>query len=263
MHKYNNHRLITFVVILLVFFPMLLPAKDLTAGVNDNQRHFILRLESGPVWQGRNDVKIPNDRNGTRYSLTDLVGNGPYPAGRFYFTWRINNKHGLRLLLAPLSYTSSGTFDSPVSFAGQNFSPDRSVDATYKFNSFRLTYHYKYYHSEQWRWWIGFTAKIRDAKIKLEQENISSEKTDLGFVPLLHLRGEYHPGEKYWILFDMDALAGGPGRAEDATIQLGYNLNDNWSISAGYRTVEGGADVEEVYTFAWLHYIVASVNFSF
>jgi len=256
-------RLKSFAVHFVLVVLMILPAKDMMAGGEDNQPHFIAQLEIGPAWQGRNDVQIPNDRTGTRYSLTDLVGNGPYPAGRFYFTWRINNKHGLRLLLAPLSYTSSGTFDSPVSFAGQDFNANRSVDATYKFNSFRLTYRYKYYHGEQWRWWIGFTAKIRDAKIKLEQDGISSEKTDLGFVPLLHLRGEYHPGEKFWILFDMDALAGGPGRAEDATVQLGYNLSDNWSLSAGYRTVEGGADVDEVYNFAWLHYIVAGVNFTF
>ena len=29
---------------------------------------------------------------------------------------------------------------------------------------------------------------------------------------------------------------------------------------AGYRTVEGGANVEETYNFAWLHYAVASVR---
>lgn len=30
------------------------------------------------------------------------------------------------------------------------------------------------------------------------------------------------------------------------------------SLHAGYRTVEGGADVEEPYNFAWLHYLVVS-----
>jgi len=256
------YRLKTFSIYLL-FFLIIISTKETMAGINDMQRQFISQLEFGPVWQGLNDVQIPNDQNGTRFSLTDLVGNGPLPAVRFYFTWRITLRHDLRLLLAPLNYTRTGTFNSPVSFAGQDFSPGQDVDATYKFNSFRLTYRYKYYHGEQWHWWIGFTAKIRDAMIKLEQNDISSEKTDLGFVPLLHLRGEYHPGEKYWILFDMDALAGGPGRAEDATIQLGYDLSDNWSISLGYRTVEGGADVEEVYNFAWLHYFIASANFTF
>jgi hypothetical protein len=70
--------------------------------------------------------------------------------------------------------------------------------------------------------WIGFTAKIRDATI---------------------------------------ALAGGPGRAVDAALKLGYDIDRNWTISAGYRTLEGGADVDEVYAFAWLHYLVGSVSY--
>jgi hypothetical protein len=37
-------------------------------------------------------------------------------------------------------------------------------------------------------------------------------------------------------------------------------VGDRWSILAGYRTVEGGADVEAVYSFAWLHYAVVSVS---
>ena len=85
----------------------------------------------------------------------------------------------------------------------------------------------------------------------------------MGFVPLLHIRGQYYVNDHWWLLLDVDALAGGPGRAEDATIQAGYNFSEAWSLSAGYRTVEGGADVEEVYNFAWLHYIVASVNYEF
>jgi len=34
-------------------------------------------------------------------------------------------------------------------------------------------------------------------------------------------------------------------------------------VAAGYRTVEGGADVDEVYNFAWLHYAVLSVSYGF
>ena len=43
---------------------------------------FTVRIEGGPVWQSRNDVQIPNDASGTRFSLDDLVGSGPWPAAR-------------------------------------------------------------------------------------------------------------------------------------------------------------------------------------
>lgn len=39
-------------------------------------------LEAGPVWQTRNDVQIPNDESGTRFSLVDFAGNGPWFAPR-------------------------------------------------------------------------------------------------------------------------------------------------------------------------------------
>jgi hypothetical protein len=261
--KFFKQREVHLSLILFTIFLMTLPIANLVAGTNDLEKRFTTQLEFGPVWQGRNDVQIPNTENGTRFSLVDLVGTGPYPGIRFYFTWRITQRHGLRLLLAPLSYTEIGTFSSSVSFAGQTYIPDLPVEATYQFNSWRLTYAYKFHHGEQWHWWIGFTAKIRDAIIKLNQNGTSSEKTDLGFVPLLHIRGEYHINKSWWILLDIDALAGGPGRAEDGTLQIGYDMNNNWSISTGYRTVEGGANVEEVYNFAWFHYFIVSLNFTF
>ena len=224
---------------------------------------FVVELEVGPAWQSRNDVQIPNNEAGTRFSLVDLVGSGPLPAARLYILWNINERHGLRVLLAPFSYTKSGLFASPVNFAGETFQPGVPIDATYKFNSWRLSYRYNVYRGSDWRWWIGFTAKLRDAKIQLEQQGRSAAKTDLGFVPLLHVAGQVRFGGEWSAVLDADGLAGGPGRAVDAALKLRYDLNSSWSLAAGYRTVEGGADVEEVYNFAWLHYAAVSVAYQF
>ena len=79
---------------------------------------FGLELELGPTWQSRNTVQIPNTGEGTRFSLEELVGSGPWAAGRVYFTWNLNRRHSLRVLAAPLSYTESGIFDEAVDFAG-------------------------------------------------------------------------------------------------------------------------------------------------
>ena len=87
------------------------------------------------MWQASNDVQIPNDELGTRFSLKDLVGQGPWPAGRLYLTWNVNRRHSLRALLAPLSYTETGSFESPVDFAGESYLPGLPTEATYQFNS--------------------------------------------------------------------------------------------------------------------------------
>ena len=64
---------------------------------------------------------------------------------------------------------------------------------------------------------------------------------------------------RWRLSLDADALAGGPGRAVDAALKAGYDLRPNLTLQAGYRSLEGGADVEETYNFAWLHYAVASI----
>jgi hypothetical protein len=229
-----------------------------TAGAAPETPRFAVELEAGPVWQSRNDVQIPNDESGTRFSLIELAGNGPWPAGRLYFTWNVNDRHGLRAMVAPLSYTESGPLDEPVDFAGASYAAGVSTTATYQFDSWRLSYRYRFHEGDRWKWWIGFTAKVRDAKIELRQGDVASRDTDVGFVPLLHLAAEARLAMRWRLLLDMDALAGGPGRAEDVAVKFAYDVSDRWSVTAGYRTLEGGADTEDVYSFAWLHYAVVS-----
>lgn len=224
---------------------------------------FDLEVEGGAVWQTKNDQQIPNSEAGTRFSLVDLVGKGPLPAYRVYLTWNDAGRHSLRALYAPLEFNESGAPEIPIEFAGGSFAAGESADATYRFNSYRLTYAYRWHEGESWRWKIGATAKIRDARVQLEQDGRSAKKDDVGFVPLLHLQGRYALNGAWSADLDVDALAGGPGRAIDAALKLVWAPDERWRLAAGYRTVEGGADVDEVYNFAWLHYAVGSVRVSF
>lgn len=217
-----------------------------------------LELEGGPAWQSYNDVEIPNDGTATRFSLKDLAGAGPWPVGRIYLTWNLSERHGVRLLLAPFSLTETGTVSGPLSFASASFTESAPVEATYTFNSYRASYRWRLHSGDRSTAWLGFTAKVRDASIGLAQGATSGRKDDLGFVPLLHLAVDWRPGSRWSLSVDADALAGGPGRAVDASLKLGYDINDRWSIRAGYRALEGGADVESVYSFAWLQYVAAS-----
>lgn len=223
---------------------------------------FTLEIEAGPVWQTRNDVRIPNNASGTRFSLRRLAGSGPWPAARVYLSWRLGERQEFRLLAAPLTIVETGTLPGPVSFAGADYAAGTATQGTYTFNSYRLTYRYRIHDGARWTWWIGLTAKIRDAKIELRQGATSSSKTDLGFVPLLHVAADRRLSPHWRLRLDADALAGGPGRAEDVSLKAAYDIG-RWTLAAGYRTVEGGADVDAVYAFAWLHYAVvsAAVNF--
>jgi len=218
-----------------------------------------LELEGGPVWQGRNDVQIPNDATATRFSLVDVVGRGPTFAGRALLTWNPQPRHGLRLLLAPLTIQETGVPEADLGFAGADYVAGDPLEATYQFNSWRLGYRYRFRDHGGLRLWVGFTAKIRDAKVELRQGDTTSRDTDVGFVPLLHLAADWEFASRWRAVLDLDGLAGGPGRAFDIAGKLVHDLGARWAVAAGYRTIEGGADVEAVYNFAWLHYAVVSV----
>ncbi len=238
----------------LVLVLLLLPRAAAT-----QQSPFTVEVEAGATWQSYNDLEIPNDGTATRFSLFDVAGSGPWPAARLYLGWNPSERHGVRLLLAPFSLTETGLADRAIRFAGADYQAGRPLRATYTFNSYRLTYRYRLRDGPRATAWIGFTGKIRDAVIALEQDGVRSRKDDLGFVPLLHGALEWRVAPSWNVGVDVDALAGGPGRAVDAAVRLGYSPAPGWEVQAGYRMVEGGADVEEVYTFAWLHQAVVSL----
>jgi hypothetical protein len=150
-----------------------------------------------------------------------------------------------------------------VDFAGASYGSGLPTEATYKFNSWRLSYRYRLKDGERWKLWIGATVKIRDAKIELRQGPTTSFDDDLGFVPLLHFAADYRLAERWHLIADVDALAGGPGRAIDLALKLGYDIDPRWRVTLGYRTVEGGADVDEVYNFAWFSWAAVSVALRF
>lgn len=224
---------------------------------------FGFEIEGGPVWQTLNDVEIPNDGTGTRFSLSDLLGNGPYGSYRLYLSYAMNEKHQLRVLLAPFAIEASGVPDRAIRFEGRDFENGIPVSATYRFNSYRMTYRYRFHRSSRWAWHIGFTGKIRDAEVAITQGNSSAANSNIGFVPLVHLAGESRISERLSLLLDADFLAAPQGRAEDVSLKLRYRIRDRWLAAIGYRTLEGGADVDKVYTFAWLHYAVASLGYNF
>ncbi len=246
----------------LTFSLILVSASQLSLAQSDG-RKVVMETEFGASWQSRNDVQIPNDNLGTRFALDDIAGSGPWLLARFNLLWDINDKHGFRVLLAPLSYTESNILKSDVSFAGTQFQSGEAVEASYKFNSWRVSYRYHMIENDNLDLWLGGTLKIRDAEIKLRQGQVTANDDDLGVVPLFYLAARYRLGERWHLNADMDALAGGPGRAIDLGVRVDYTVNPNWEIGAGVRTLEGGVDSDDVYNFAWFNSVVFSTRYKF
>ena len=223
---------------------------------------FDVRLESGGVWSSRNDVRIPGD-DGTTFDMLGLTGNGPDPYLRVYATYHFNSRHALRLTFAPLTVEGTGRLNDDVMFEDEMFAADLPTKGTYKFNTYRMTYRWTFYDRERWRLGLGAAVLVRDADITLEQGDKRQSRDDLGLVPLLHLYGEYRFNDRASVILDMEGAWSPMGRAIDAALKAQYNFDSGLYLETGYRTLEGGADNDDVYTFAWLHYALVAAGYRF
>lgn len=228
------------------------------------EKRFTFSVEGGGVWQSRNVAQISNDATGTRFSLRSLTGNGPSGYVRFEGTygWR-DDKHQIRVLVAPLTIKGTGTSAAPIRFDGQIFAANAPIRATYRFDSYRATYRYKFYEGNGWRWWVGGTIKVRDANVKLQQGARVEDDPNTGPVPLINLYGSYAISDRLSFVLDFDGLIAPQGRAFDIAAKVEYALTDDLALGVGYRMLEGGADNDDVYTFAWLHYALVSATYRF
>jgi hypothetical protein len=220
-----------------------------------------ITVEGLNVWQQRNDVRIPPD-TGTEFSLVDLVGSSPTPSVRVTATADVTERQQVHFVYAPVRLTGRGTPTIPIAFAGTTFAP-APTDAVYEFSSYRATWSYRAYQGPTWTWRIGFTGFVRDARIALTQADRAAEDTDVGFVPLGHVSADARLSARWSAKLALDGSAAPQGRAIDFAATLEYRPAPRWSVFGGYRTIEGGADVDTVYTFAWLNAVVAGIGVRF
>ena len=211
----------------------------------------VVNLEA-TAWQIRlNEVRKPSV-GGTQFSLSDLLGSGPVWATRVDASWELNDRHGLRVLLAPFEVSGTGIFQAPVNYQGRTFDAGVATRGLYRFNSWRLTWRMTLHSSPDWTVRVGATAKIRDAKVRLEQGGFVESNQNVGFVPLVHLYMERRLTPDLGLLFETDALAAPQGRAVDGALLLRWQATPRLHGDLGYRILEGGADNDELYTWARL-----------
>jgi hypothetical protein len=235
----------------------------LAAGLSPAHGEWSVAVESGVVFSAYNDVRIPN-ATGTEISLTDDLETDPSPYLRVRLTTVIAGRHTLSLLVAPLRLTADGSVEKVVDFNNEEFPAGVPLEARYRFDSYRLTYRYRLVRSERVTAGLGFTAKIRDAEVGLRGAGKKTEYLNTGFVPLLNFSVRWSFACRLAIILEGDALAspGGQGRVEDVLLAFRYE-RDHIGLSIGYRLLEGGADVGDVYNFTMLHYVAAGMSFTY
>lgn len=218
-------------------------------------------LESGGVWQHRNDVKIPGN-TGDRVDF-DEFDQGPFFHYRAELFWKLTEKSTVRFLYAPLNAVVTGKLIRNVNYNNQTFTSGQDLEVDYTFNSYRVSYIYTFLGTGDSQFNLGISGKIRDAEIKFKQGSQESSYDNVGFVPLIYLEMQTALSSNWLINFNMDGAAAPQGRAFDISLKLRRKLSKNYQLGLGARSLEGGADNDKVYTFSWFNYAVLDLTCSF
>ncbi len=215
---------------------------------------FEFDIESGLAIVGYSDVQIPKS-TGTLISFSEELKTDPALFVRGRFTYYFNKGNLISILIAPLKLEATGSVDREVIFEGESFAPNVTLNTVYRFNSYRISYQHLWFIGDNLHLGLGATAKIRDAAISIADSTKVSEKTDIGFVPIIRYSLAWRFLGPLTLALEGDALAAPQGRAEDISLSIQSRISKGTSLKLGYRVLEGGSDVEAVYSFTWVNYI--------
>ena len=224
----------------------------------ESQAQWLVDVESGLAVNGYNDVRIPGS-TGTSISLTDDLHPDAQGFWRVRVGRRFGERHQLSLVIAPLRLQAEGRVSHSIMFTDVTFPAATELRSLYRFDSYRLAYAYDVYRRRTLRIAAGATAKIRDAAIRLTSDAQVAEKSNTGFVPLLHVAVDWDLWGRLRVVLDIDALAAPQGRAEDILLALSGRVSHSLRLKAGYRMLEGGADNDDVYNFTLVNYALVGM----
>lgn len=235
-----------------------------TAGATDRVKRVSVELELGAAQLRKNELQSPNDASATRFDLARVLGTSS-TQGTARVTVKIPTAGGDEWLAvyAPLTFKGSAALGQTVVYEGSSFSGAPQTSASYRFDTYRLTWRRPVIESTETTVRLGVTGLVRDAAISLSQPGVSASRSNTGLVPLLHGSVERRLGSRVSLIGDVDALGSGQGYAVDLSLRAQYAIDKSWAVSAGYRMLDGGADNDTLYNFARIEWLTLGVRRSF
>jgi hypothetical protein len=223
-----------------------------------------LELELGAAQLKQNDLQSPNNATATRFDLASVIGTSS-TVGTARITLRVPTASGSEWLgvYAPITFQGSAVLGQTVGFQSSTFAGAPVTNASYRFDTYRLTWRKPVYKNAQTILRLGVTGLLRDASIALSQPGVAASQSNTGFVPLLHASVERSLNQQWSLIGDLDALGSQQGRAIDLSLRAQYTIDRDWAVNAGYRVLDGGANNDTLYNFARVQWLTFGVRRTF
>jgi hypothetical protein len=228
---------------------------------------------------------IQFDRDGTKFDYTDEGGQGVlFPFSRYTAEINLKRKHNIIFLIQPLDIRTEALMKRDVIIDDLTFPENTPVELRYGFTFYRLSYLYDFAEANNKELAIGLSFQIRNATISFASADGSLFRIneDVGPVPILKFRSRHPFNNGMWFGSEVDGFyASGKyltgsgsdndfvGAILDASVRLGFELNDYLDSFLNVRYIGGGArgtseeesNPGDGYTDNWLYTVSVSLGF--
>jgi hypothetical protein len=228
---------------------------------------------------------IQFDSAGTKFDYVEEGGQGVlFPFSRYTAEINLRRRHSIIFLIQPLDIRTEALMKRAVVIDDLTFPENTPVKLRYGFTFYRMSYLYDFAEAKDKELAIGLSFQIRNATISFASADGSLFRIneDIGPVPILKFRSRYPLNSGMWFGSEVDGFyASGKyltgsgsdndfvGAILDASVRLGFELNDYLDSFLNVRYIGGGArgtSEEESspgdgYTDNWLHTVSVSLGF--
>ncbi|WP_320127446.1 hypothetical protein [uncultured Sphaerochaeta sp.] len=202
-----------------------------------------------------------NGTDGTDFDFKNQGGQeNLYPFQRFSIGATIGKRHRVWLTYQPLELITNVKFQEDVIVGEETFKAGDTMELTYSFPFYRLTYTYDLLgNQDNAILGVGLALQIRNASIKFNALTTTTGtpalfvSQNVGLVPALALYGEYrfpfgltlsadiagsYASSKFFNGADFDFT----GSILDASLRAGYQMQEGWEIFGTARFFGGTAE---------------------
>lgn len=179
-------------------------------------------------------------------------------------------RHKFRFEYLPLTYTSTATLNATVYFNGRQYPISAQVGSDLQWKTYRLGYEYDFVSNKTGFFGVVLEAKITQAQIQLTSvvgnEFAKAEATipAIGAIARVYLATGFSvTGEYTYFKLPASLIKDAAGHYTEFDIYTTFNLTNNLGAQAGYRKVNIGVTVSNVFGSAKLNgpYVGGVVRF--
>lgn len=201
-------------------------------------------LNMGPVWPTTAKAASPSD-TGTEIDLTEFDDKA-IPNGSISIEYLFKKRHDISFKMMPVEFRQNGSFNTPVSFAGQTFPADTPTRTRYRLYEYSLRYRYELLPNDPWSLKVGLGLGYFDAKVGLTNATQEAQAEEWSLLPLAHLYIGYNLSDEWRLSAATDFFYSSDHWHDNFKALVHYKINPNWEVAGGYKFWAGKIDESDL-----------------